>query len=328
MGAGVSDSASHRDGAETARKFAALKARLRLPLVVAPMFRVSSPELVIAACKAGAIGSFPTANARTVEDLSAWLGQISGSVDRKADAPFCANLIIKQPRLEMDLACLIQHGVELVITSVGSPKTVVPRLHEAGALVFADVATLKHARQALDAGVDGLVLLTAGAGGQTGWMNGFAFVRAVRAFFDGPLILAGGVSDGTALHAAEVLGCDLAYMGTRFIATPESLASDWYKQMVVDSSLDDILLTRAFTGLQTSMLVRSIERAGLDPARLEEQVTPESTADRYGGGIGAQRWIDIVSAGHSVSGVEVIRPAGELIAQIAEEYAASKGGRS
>ena len=294
--------------------------RLRLPLIAAPMLRVSGPELVVAACSAGVIGAFPTANARTVEQLDSWLTEIGTA---GAVAPHAANLIIRQPRLADDLECLVRHRVEVVITSVGSPAAVVEPLHGVGALVLADVATLHHARRAVEAGVDGLVLLTAGAGGQTGWMNPFAFVRAVREFFDGPVVLAGGISDGHALRAARVLGCDLAYMGTRFIATAESMAAPEYKQMLVASSLDDIVLTRAFTGLPTSMLGPAIRAAGLDPDQLDEQVSPADATQMYGGGnagIGPRRWTEVWSGGHSVSGVSDVSTVAELVDTVAAEY--------
>ena len=211
--------------------------RLRLPVISAPMFRVSGPDLVIAACRAGVIGAFPAANCRSVKELDAWLSRITSALTPQ-DAPFCPNLIIRHEALAEQLAVLLRHRVEMVITSVGSPAEVVAPLHRAGCQVFADVASLRHAHKALEAGADGLVLLSAGAGGQTGWVNGFAFVRAVRTFFDGPLVLAGGMSDGHAVWAAQALGCDLAYMGTRFIATQESLAEPDYKQMLVASELD------------------------------------------------------------------------------------------
>jgi nitronate monooxygenase len=191
---------------------------------------------------------------------------------------------------------------------------------------LADVATLRHAEKALAAGADGLVLLSAGAGGQTGWVNPFAFVRAVRAMFDGPLVLAGGISDGYALWAARALGCDLAYMGTRFIATRESMASDAYRELLVASSLDDVLLTKAFTGLQTNMLRPSILAAGLDPAQLDEQISEDRARDLYGGG-GMQtvrRWRDVVSAGHSVSGVGEVTDVATLVDTTAREYDAAR----
>lgn len=310
---------------------ASIRSRLGLPLIAAPMFRVSSPELVTAACAAGVIGAFPTANARTVDQLDEWLGVLdaaAAAAERAGapHAPYAANLIIRQERLADDLACLQRHDVELVITSVGSPEPVLDRLHAAGVLVFADVATLRHARRAITAGVDGLVLLTAGAGGQTGWLNPFAFVRAVRAEFDGPVVLAGGISDGRALRAAHVLGCDLGYMGTRFIATRESLASPGYRRMLVESSLDDVVLTRAFSGLPTSMLAPAIRAAGLDLGRLEEAVSPEDADRRYGGKGSLpdpRRWVDIWSAGHSVSGVDAVLSVAELIDRVRHEFEAA-----
>lgn len=306
---------------------AALRSRLRLPLIAAPMLRVSGPALVAAACRAGVVGAFPTANARSVAELDAWLSGIATTVraDRETYAPWCPNLIIRQPRMADDLACLVRHKVEMVITSVGSPAAVVGPLHDVGALVLADVATLRHAEKAVQAGADGLVLLTAGAGGQTGWMNGFAFVRAVRGFFDGPIVLAGGVSDGHALLAAEALGCDLAYMGTRFIATRESLAADGYKDMLVASSMDDVLLTKAFTGLQTNMLRPSIVASGLDPDRLDEAVTPQQAREMFGpGGDGPRRWTNVWSAGHAVSGVGAVQSVDDLVADVAADYARAR----
>jgi nitronate monooxygenase len=202
---------------------------------------------------------------------------------------------------------------------------VVAPLHAIGCKVFADVASLAHAHKAAAAGVDGLVLLTAGAGGQTGWANPFAFVRAVRRFFDGPLVLAGGVADGQVLWAAKVLGCDLAYMGTRFIATQESLAAPAYKQALVDAEFDDVMTTKAFTGLATNMLRSSIIAAGLDPDRLNEMVTPGDTREIFGASApGPRRWTDIWSAGHSVSGVTDTPPVAELVERLAGEYAAAK----
>jgi len=306
-------------------KLANITARLRLPVIAAPMLRVSGPALVSAVCKAGAIGAFPTANARTVDELDAWLTEIGSSIaSTPGAAPYCPNLIIRNPRLQDDLAVLLRHKVEMVITSVGSPAGVVAPLHDIGCLVFADVATVSHARKAIHAGADGLILLTAGAGGQTGWVNGMAFARAVREFFDGPMVMAGGISDGTALLAAQVLGCELGYMGTKFIPTHESMADDAYKTMLVQSSLDDILLTRAFTGLDANMLRPSIEAAGLDPSRLHEQVSPEEAKARYGGGKqvsdGPKRWKDIWSAGHSVSGVQTVTSAAQVVEDTLREY--------
>lgn len=304
---------------------AAIAERLRLPLIAAPMLRVSGVDLVTAICRAGAIGAFPTANARSVEELDAWLDQIERGVAElgRPAAPHCPNLIIRQLRFKDDLACLVRHKVEMVITSVGSPAAAVAPLHDVGCLVFADIASLRHAEKAIEAGADGLILLTAGAGGQTGWANPFAFVRAVRAMFDGPLVLAGGVSDGTALAAARLLGCDLAYMGTRFIAARESMASEAYRKMLVDSTLDDVMLTRAFTGLDASMLRPSIVAAGLDPANLDEQVSEARAREKFGGksdAEGPRRWIEVWSAGHSVSGVRAVTGAADIVDEVAAQY--------
>ena len=305
-----------------------LAARLRLPVIAAPMLRVSGPDLVIAACRAGIIGAFPTANAESVDELDAWLSTIELALmqgtDHQASAPYAANLIIRQRHLADHLECLLTHRVEIVITSVGSPKTVIEPLREAGALVLADVATYDHARKAISAGADGLVLLTAGAGGQTGWLNPLAFAAAVRTTFDGPIVLAGGISDGRSLLAAQLLGCDLAYMGTKFIATHESMASADYRDMVVASTLDDVLLTNAFTGLPTNMLRPAIVAAGIDVDRLDEQVTPADADLMYSGrsrGPGPKRWRDVYSAGHSVSGVDTVASVAEVVHRTAAEYA-------
>lgn len=298
--------------------------RLSLPLIVAPMLHVSGLELVTAACRAGAIGAFPAANPGTAAELDRWLSEIEkAAAAAGSPAPHCPNLIVRDPRLEEQLEVVVAHRVEMAIASVGSPAPVVEPLHDVGALVFADVATLEHARKAVRVGVDGLVLLTAGAGGQTGWMNPFAFTRAVRSFFDGPIVLAGGISDGHALRAARELGADLAYMGTRFIASRESMASEAYKEMLVDSSLDDVVLTAAFTGLPASILAPSIRAAGLDPEALDESIAPDDAAALYGArapAAGPRRWTEILSAGHSVSGVDRVEATADIVARTRAEY--------
>lgn len=308
-----------------------LQGRLRLPLIAAPMFLVSGVDLVSAACQAGVLGMFPTVNCRDAAELDAWLTQIRACLATHeqttgvAAAPFGANLLVhpSNPRLADDLALLCRHRVEVVVTSVGNPTPVLGPLHDAGTHVLADVASLHHARRAIAAGVDGLVLLSAGAGGQTGHLNPLAFVRAVRAFYDGPLVLGGGIADGVALRAAQVLGCDLAYMGTRFIATHESLASEAYRRMLVESSADDVLLTSAFTGLPANLLRPSIVAAGLDPRALPpapavdvaRDMDPQGTTSPF------RRWKDLWSAGHSVSGVQAIGSVAELVDELAAQYA-------
>ena len=284
--------------------------RLAIPAIAAPMTGVSSPGLVIAACRSGVIGSFPTHNAPSTKTLDDWLRRISDEVTG-TDAPVAPNLVVHRSnaRRDADLDCLLRHGVELVITSVGSPAPVIGPLHGVGATVYADVATLGHAWRALDAGADGLVLLTAGAGGQTGWANPFAFVRAVRERFDGPVVLAGGISDGQAVFAAEVLGADLAYLGTRFIATHESAAADDYRSALIDATLDDVRLSSQVGGIPASLLSAWLDRA--------------SSAVPAGAGFAQDRLLanqDAWSAGHSVSGVHTISKVDELVAALTAEY--------
>jgi nitronate monooxygenase len=312
---------------QTADPLSRFRDRLSLPLIAAPMFLISGVELVSAACASGVIGAFPTVNCRSPEELDAWLTEIETRLRDRNAAPICPNLIVHRSnaRLGEDLKVLLRHRPEIIVTSVGSPAPVVRPLHESGAIVLADVATIRHAERALEAGADGLVLLTAGAGGQTGWLNPFAFVRAVRKFFSGPIVLAGGVSDGQALRAAQVLGCDLAYMGTKFIATRESMADERHKQMLVASSADDVLLTTAFTGLQTNMLKPSIVAAGLDPDELPARgaIDIGKDIDIAAREARPKRWRDIWSAGHSTSGVTDVPAVAELVARTIAEYRAS-----
>jgi nitronate monooxygenase len=290
-----------------------------LPLISAPMFLVSGPDLVIAACKADVIGSFPTANCRTLQDLDAWLGRITRETENAA--PFAVNLIVHRSnsRLHEDADLVVKHRVPLVIASVGSPVPIIDKIHAYGGKVFADIASVRHAEKAIAAGADGLILLCAGAGGQTGWANPFAFARAVREIYAGPLVMAGGIGDGVALKAAITLGCDLGYMGTRFIATRESMANDAYREMLVASSMDDILLTSAFTGLPTSKLRPSIVAAGLDPDELPPRgminVSEDLSADKR-----PKRWKDIWSAGHSVSVVKDVPTVAELVERLEAEF--------
>lgn len=305
-------------------------AGLRLPLIAAPMLRISGIELVSAACRAGIVGAFPTPNARTPDELESWLQRLDHERDLARDAgqpfgPYCPNLIMRRDpdQLRAAIARFAAHRTQVVITSVGSPAAVMPQLRDAGIAVLADVASVRHAEKALQAGVDGLVLLTAGAGGKTGWANPFAFVRAVRAFYDGPIVLAGGLGDGAALWAARVLGCTLGYMGTRFIATRESLAAPAYRQMVVDATLDDIVLTRALTGIPASWLRASLEAAGLDLAQLPEHLSPDEARQRFGAdasGPQPARWADIWSAGHACARVGDVPTVAALVDRLHTEY--------
>ncbi|HEY6598981.1 MAG TPA: nitronate monooxygenase [Pseudomonadales bacterium] len=300
---------------------ASITQRLRLPLIAAPMLLVSGPDLVIAACRAGVIGSFPTKNCRTVDELERWLARIQEETEGRA--PYAPNLIVHKTntRLHDDMKLVEKYAPPLVITSVGSPAPVMDTIHAAGGLVFADVASMRHVERALAVGVDGLILLTAGAGGQTGWANPLAFVRAVRSVFDGPVVLAGGVADGVALRAAIVLGCDLAYMGPRFIAPQQRLAAPAYKDMIVAASLDDIVLSRALTGLETNLLRPSVELAGVDTSAV-------GSLDAGATGVAAnapRRWKDVWSAGHTVAQVHDLPDVADLVDRIAVEYAAAAG---
>jgi nitronate monooxygenase len=305
--------------------------RLRLPLVAAPMLHVSGPDLVAEACAAGVIGAFPTANCSSTDELTQWIAHIRERVTEAcgsvhAGAPFAANLIVRSPQLQDHLQCLLRERIELVITSVGSPRALVGPLHDTGCRVFADVASLAHAEKAMEDGVDGLVLLAGGAGGQTGWANPFAFVRAVRALFDGPLVLAGGLADGQSLWAACALGADLGYMGTRFIATSESMAAPAYQRMLVDSTLDDVMVSSAFSGLPVNWLRPSIVAAGLDPDRLVEQVQRADAQEMFGARAArsTRRWTEIFSAGHSVAGVQAVKPVAALIDELAAQFDAAR----
>jgi nitronate monooxygenase len=315
-------------GRPASRPADGILAGLRVPVVAAPMLIVSGPDLVIAACRAGVLGSFPTANPRGDGELEHWLVRIESALAQAAadglrPAPYVPNLIVHKSnvRLQADLAAIVAHAPAAVITSVGSPAAVIPALHDAGIQVWSDVASVRHADRAIEAGVDGLILLTAGAGGQTGYANPFAFIRAVRGMFDGVVAVSGGQSDGWALWGAQALGCDLGYMGTRFIATSEANAVPAYKDMIVGSELDDIHLTNAFSGLPTNMMRRSMTAQGLDPA--DFGLGPrEFSMEALSGSApaGPRRYRDIWSAGHSASGVRDVRPVAQVVEQLAQEY--------
>ncbi len=289
--------------------------RLSLPLIAAPMTGVSGPELMIAACRNGVIGSFPTHNAASSGQLDEWLDSIAKALAPYGSlaAPVAPNLVVHptNARLESDLYRLIAHGIRLIITSVGSPAPVVGPLHAAGCLVYADVATLRQADKAIAAGVDGLVLLSAGAGGQTGQANPFAFVRAVRERFDGTIVLAGGIADGVALFAAQVLGADLAYMGTPFIATQESLASAEYRDALVSSTMDDVRLSDEVGGLPASLLGQWLD------ARSEDK-GPVAAGDFQQDRLVSDP--SVWSAGHSVSTIHDIPDVDTLVARIRMQY--------
>lgn len=300
--------------------------RLRLPAVAAPMFLVSGPDLVIAACRAGVVGSVPTLNTRTVEEFEAWLVRIeqelaeaAGSNAAISPAPYAVNLVVQgrgEPRFDADLALIERFKPPIVITSVGQPADVVQRVHGYGGLVFHDVATLRHATKAAEQGVDGLILLTAGAGGHTGMANPFAFVPQVRRQFDGLILLAGCISDGRSIYAANSLGADIAYMGTRFAATRESLAPPEYKALLTTQAMADVVTTDRISGITATFLRGSIQRAGLDPDALPptagflQPTIPETI----------QAWRDVWSGGHGVGTIDDIPSVGELVDRLVDEY--------
>ncbi|MEL7044838.1 MAG: nitronate monooxygenase [Pseudomonadota bacterium] len=301
-----------------------LHQRLRIPVFQAPMFLQSGPAMVIASARAGIVGCFPSVNARTLEDLDRWLDEITSSIS-ELDAPWAINLMMHRSntrRLE-DLALAERYRAPIVITALGSPREAIERVHGYGGLVFADVIDLRFAAKAIEAGVDGLVLVAAGAGGHTGQQSGFAFVEEVRRHFDGLLVLGGGISSGRAVHAAEILGADFAYMGTRFIASEESMADPAYKQMVVDSSGADIVCSDALTGVKANWLRESLKAAGYDPDNMPAPGAinvQESAAD-------AKRWRDVWSAGQGVGAVDDVLPIAAIVDRLEREYrrAASLG---
>ncbi|MFW5966438.1 MAG: NAD(P)H-dependent flavin oxidoreductase [Persicimonas sp.] len=305
---------------------ASIRSQTRLPAIAAPMFLVSGPELVTAACKAGIVGSFPTPNAREIETLDAWMSRINEELEaaREANpdaliAPWAANMVVHPTyeRREAEIELICKHQPEMVITALGNPAPLVEPVHDYGGIVFADVNSLKFARKAAQTGVDGLILVSAGAGGHTGEIAGFAFLEQVREFFDGYIVLAGGISSGRAIRAAQTLGADLAYMGTRFIATEESMAVEGHKQMCVEATLEDVITTDAITGVDANMLVPSLEQNGLDPEKLQskEEIDFENPHGR------SKAWKDIWSAGQGVGMSRQVEPVADIVEQLAAEYA-------
>lgn len=295
---------------------------LRLPVIAAPLFIVSGNDLVIAACKAGIVGTFPSLNARTAEELRDRLAKIHAALAEPAErepAPFGVNLICHRTnqRLAVDIDIVVEHRVPVVITSGGDPRLIVERVHGYGGVVLSDVTDLKWARKAAVSGVDGLILVCGGAGGHAGLMNPFALLPQVRAFFDGTLILAGAISDGRAIRAAEVLGADLVYMGTRFVATAEANASERYKNMLIESEASDLIYTDVFSGIPANMLKASIRQFGLDPDNLPPKnsldISKELNPD-------LKAWRDIWSAGQGVGSIHEAPTVAELVAQLQAEY--------
>ena len=304
-----------------------LRDRLRLPVIGAPMFIVSGPELVLAQCKAGIVGSFPALNARPEPVLDEWLTRIAHELTEyqalhpnSKVAPYAVNQIVhsSNTRLQNDLDLCVKHRVPIMITSLRAPDAVVEAAHSYGGLVFHDVTTIAHAKRALQAGVDGLILVATGAGGHAGRLSAFALVPEVRAFYDGTIILSGSIASGGAILATQALGADLAYIGTRFIACEEAHAPENYKQMIIDSRAEDIVYTSLFTGVHGNYLKGSIVNAGMDPDNLPEG--DKSKMDFGSGSAKAKAWRDIWGAGQGVGQMSDAPKAGVIVDRLETEY--------
>lgn len=296
-----------------------LLGRLALPAIAAPMFLVSTVELVLACCRAGVVGAFPSLNARPASALEDWLRRLTSSLTAE-DAPFAVNLIVHRSnaRLEEDLALVVKYRVPVVITSLGARPEVNDAVHAYGGIVLHDVTTDAFARKAVARGADGLIAVAAGAGGHAGTQSPFALVQEIRAWFDGPLALSGAIASGQAIVAARALGADLAYIGSAFIATEEAAADPRYKQMVVESSAEDIVYSNLFTGVHGNYLAASIRAAGLDPADLA--LSDPSRMDVSTFSSGTKAWRDIWGAGQGIGAVDAVVPAAALIARLQQEY--------
>jgi nitronate monooxygenase len=311
---------------------ALLRDNLRLPVIGSPLFIISTPALVIAQCKAGIVGSFPALNARPKERLEEWIVEIKHELAAyraanpgKKVAPFAVNQIVhgSNDRLIHDVEVCVRQQVPIIITSLRPPGELVKAVHGYGGIVLHDVINIRHARKALGEGVDGLIPVCAGAGGHAGTLSPFALVREMREIFDGPIALSGAIADGRGILGAQAMGADLAYMGTRFIATKEANASEAYKQALVDSTADEIVYSPLFTGVHGNYLRRSIVNAGLDPDNLP---TADKTTMNFGSGgnTDAKAWRDIWGAGQSVAGITDVPTVAELVDRLEAEYLEAK----
>ncbi|MDO8322339.1 MAG: nitronate monooxygenase family protein [Phenylobacterium sp.] len=309
-----------------------LSERLRIPVIASPLFIISGPELVIAQCKAGIVGSFPALNARPVSQLDEWLAQITEELadwDRKnpdrLSAPFAVNQIVHKTnnRLEEDVELAVKYRVPITITSLGAQQAVNDAIHSYGGIVLHDVINDKFARKAVEKGADGLIPVAAGAGGHAGGLSPFALIQELREWFDGPIALSGAIANGRAVLGAQAMGADLAYIGSAFIATQEARAVQGYKDMIVESSGEDIVYSNLFTGVHGNYLRPSIERAGLDPDNLP-QADPSKMNFGSGGNQEAKAWKDIWGCGQGIGAVKSIPTAGELVDRLAAEYEQAK----
>ena len=299
---------------------------LRLPVVAAPMFLISGPDLVLAACKAGIVGAFPTPNARPISQLDDWMRRITEGLAQAREAqpaatlgPWCANLVThsSNTRLAEDLELIAKYKPPVVVTALGSPKPAISVVHSYGGIVLADVINLNLARKAVAAGADGLACVCAGAGGHTGFLSPFAFVSAVREFFEGIVVVGGGISDGWGVAGAMACGADLVYMGTRFIPVTESMAPQAYQQMVVDCHVDDLLVSSAVTGTAASWLKPSLLANGFDPAHM-----PDAPGRQYDSNqsFAGKKWMDVWAAGQGLGTIRAIAPVAEVVDELCREY--------
>jgi nitronate monooxygenase len=301
-----------------------LSSRLTLPVINAPMFLVSSPDMVIESCRYGIIGTFPLLNARTAELLENWMIKITEELKcTKTEnptakiAPWGVNLIVHRTnkRFVEDLELIKKYEPPIVITSLGNPSDVANIVHGYGGLVFSDVISLDHARKASKTGIDGLILVSSGAGGHGGTLNPFAFLKAVKEFWDGITVLAGAISTGEEILAAKILGADLVYMGTRFIATEESSASEDYRQMLIESTLEDLIYTDMISGINGNYLLPSLQKAGIDMENLKKKEIDLSFSESK-----AKAWKDIWSAGHGVGSIKKVSTIKEVVEELVIEY--------
>ncbi len=308
-----------------------LKARLTLPVIGAPLFIVSGPELVIAQCKAGIVGSFPALNARPAEMLDTWITRIKTELDEfeqktgKKAAPFAVNQIVhaSNDRVMSDMAVCVKHKVPIIITSLRAPAEVVKATHDYGGVVFHDVINIRHAQKAAQEGVDGLILVCAGAGGHAGTLSPFALVPEVRAWFDKTILVSGSIANGASVLAVQAMGADLAYLGTRFIATTEANADPRYKQMLVDTMAKDIVYSNLFTGVHGNYLGPSVIAAGLDTANLPDADKSKMNFGS-GGNMEKKAWKDIWGAGQGVGQIQDIVPVADVVAKLKREYDEAK----
>ncbi len=305
-----------------------LEGRLRLPLIGAPMFIVSGPALVIEQCNAGIVGSFPALNARPQEKLVEWIRQIKEETAAHAEAhpdepvaPFAVNQIAhpSNSRLAHDVEVCVREEVPIIITSLNPPRDIVDAVHAYGGLVFHDIISMRHARKAMEQGVDGIIAVCAGAGGHAGPLSPFALIGEIRREFDGCLILSGCISRGDDVLAATALGADLAYSGTRFIATPEATALPDYKEMIVDSAAADIVYSSLFTGIHGNYLAGSIARAGMDPANLPDGSKEDMNFGKNDEAM-AKAWKEIWGAGQGVGNIHEVSPARDVVLRMEQEY--------